>query len=133
MAPGPGVSIDAAVINITGNSGECGGTLTWIGGSTVLAKGLVWSSVNSDPTLLDSFVDVGAGGATDDYYSAVMTGLNGMTHYYVKAYVTTDTHGVSYSMAIEFDTVSAPMVSKVMSGPGGKQMVVGAQRLIIKQ
>ena len=106
LAP-PDVTTDAVT-----TSGEdatiayCGGNVTWNGGSDVSARGVCWSSVYENPTVSNcdgkTVDDSGLGSFTSE-----MTGLAGLTTYYVRAYATNS--GVTgYGLPREFTTDEGP-------------------------
>ena len=84
-------------------SAVCGGNVTWNGGSDISARGVCWS-VNENPTVSDSKTVDGSGLGS---FTSEMTGLAGLTTYYVRAYATNS--GVTgYGQQREFTTVEGP-------------------------
>ncbi len=76
-------SVTTAVIsNISPPTATCGGNVTLQGGSTVLFRGVCWST-SPNPTLADSHTADGSG--TGSFVSSI-TGLASGTNYYVRAY-----------------------------------------------
>jgi uncharacterized protein (TIGR02145 family) len=97
----------ATVINITGNTALCGGTITDEGSGTVISRGVCWSTAIT-PTLADSKTVDGAGAGT---FASNITGLNGATTYYVRAYATNKV-GTGFGMTMSFTTLGqAPTAS----------------------
>ena len=97
----------SAVTNITKNSALSGGIITHDGGSAVTARGVCWSTT-TDPTINDSITKDGTG---IGYFTSVLSGLNGGTTYYVKAYATSSI-GTAYGTSRTFTTIkSAPVLT----------------------
>lgn len=88
-----------SISNITQTTADCGGEITNNGGSSVLSKGVCWST-EEDPTILDSKSTDGTGSET---YTSVISGLSANTIYYVKAYATNGL-GTSYGQQQSFKT-----------------------------
>lgn len=91
------------VSEITSNSAICGGTITSDGGTKVTGRGVCWST-ETYPSLDDSKTEDGAGAGT---FTSELTGLNGDTTYYVRAYAI-NVVGVSYGQQVSFRTMSGP-------------------------
>lgn len=89
-----------AVTNIASTSGDGNGTLVNTGGSAVTARGFVYSSVNSQPTLADTVVSSGTATGT---YTITMSPLSSTTTYYVRAYAT-NAIGTGYGDTVTFTT-----------------------------
>jgi uncharacterized protein (TIGR02145 family) len=87
------------VSSITGTTATSGGSITSEGGSSITAKGVCWST-NNDPTTGDECTNEGGGTGT---FVSVMTGLNQMTLYHVRAYAT-NASGTGYGDEIAFTT-----------------------------
>ena len=97
------------VSNITATTATCGGNITDEGSSTVIIRGVCWST-GTTPTIADNKTSDGAGSGS---FSSNMTDLNGATNYYVRAYAT-NTAGTGYGMAMSFTTLGqspSPMVA----------------------
>ena len=93
-------------ISLTGATG--GGNISGDGGTTVTARGIVYST-NSNPTLADSYTNNGSGLGS---YSATLTGLLVNTTYYVRSYAT-NTAGTGYGNQISFNTANPSPISLV--------------------
>jgi uncharacterized protein (TIGR02145 family) len=91
----------SAITNITGTSALCGGTITSEGTSTVIDRGVCWSTGTS-PTIADNKTKDGAGAGT---FISNISGLNITTTYYVRAYAT-NSEGTGYGMAMSFTTTA---------------------------
>ena len=78
----PPTVITTAASNITGNSAVTGGIVTSDGGTPVTERGICWNT-SGNPTLADSVISNGNGIGS---FTVNMTGLNGSTTYYVRAY-----------------------------------------------
>ena len=88
------------VSGITAFTATSGGNITVEGTSTVTARGVCWST-DPNPTLSNSKTTDGAGAGN---FSSSLSGLNGGTIYYVKAYAT-NSIGTGYGMALSFKTL----------------------------
>jgi len=100
--------ITAPVSNTTNISAQSGGTITNDGGSTVLSRGVCWST-NSNPTLLDTHTTDGSGSGT---FVSQMTNLAPITFYYVRAYAT-NSAGTAYGNQQTFSTLENPIMPLV--------------------
>ena len=80
-----------------------GGNITDDGGSSVIARGVCWSSSTSSPTTANSKTTDGTGNGS---FTSSMTGLTQNTHYYVRAYAT-NSITTSYGALKQFDTNDA--------------------------
>jgi starch-binding outer membrane protein SusE/F len=97
----------AAITEITGNSASTGGNVTVTGGATVTARGVSYG-LNPNPTVADSKTTNGDGPGE---FVSTLTGLNGNTKYYVRAYATNSV-GTSYGPEVSFTTlVDLPAVT----------------------
>lgn len=90
----------SAVSGIAGRTAISGGTITSEGSGTVISRGVCWST-GTTPTIGDSKTADGAGAGN---YTSNITGLDGATVYYVRAYATNDA-GTGYGMAMSFTTL----------------------------
>lgn len=103
----PTVTTDA-VSAITTTTATAGGNVTTNGGSTLLEKGICWST-SADPTISDHKVVEGTM-VTGSYITAI-TGLSPSTTYYVRAYATSAI-GTVYGTQVSFTTkIQAPVIS----------------------
>ena len=93
----------SAIINITSSAATCGGTIINEGTGTIIARGVCWSSGTS-PSIKDNKTIDGAGAGT---FASNLSGLNGGTEYFVRAYAT-NSAGTGYGMAISFTTLGQP-------------------------
>jgi len=82
---------------------KSGGNITSDGGSTVIARGVCWST-SVDPTIEDNKTIDGAGGGS---FVSMLTDLTPNTPYYVRAYAT-NAAGTAYGMALAFTALSLP-------------------------
>ena len=95
------------VTNITGTTATCGGTITSEGTSTVISRGVCWST-STTPTIEDNKTIEGPGAGT---YTSIITELEGATTYYVRAYAS-NSEGTGYGMTMSFTTLGeAPSVT----------------------
>jgi uncharacterized protein (TIGR02145 family) len=90
----------AGITNITFDAAVSGGTNLIQNGSSITAKGIVWSTVQQPTIALSTKTNNGSGSAN---YSGQMTGLTPGTTYYVRAYVTNQV-GTSYGADVSFTT-----------------------------
>src|SRR5664280_269029 len=100
-----------AVSNITATTVTSGGNITNEGTGTVLSRGVCWSTGDT-PTISDTKTSDGAGAGS---FSSNITGLNGATVYYVRAYAT-NSAGTGYGMAVSMTTLGqlpAPTISAI--------------------
>jgi hypothetical protein len=93
------VLITSAITDITGTTASGGGTITNEGSDAIIVRGVCWST-GIKPILADCKTTDGSGAGT---YTSVITGLNGATTYFVRAYATNST-GTGYGMEISFTT-----------------------------
>lgn len=89
------------VRSITGSSAQSGGAITDEGGATVTARGVVYST-NPNPTLSDNKTEDGEGPGE---FESRITGLEGLTTYYVRAYATNSV-GTAYGAERTFTTLA---------------------------
>lgn len=87
---------------ITSFTAISGGVITPDGNSTVIDKGVCWSTNNS-PTIADNKTIEGPG---IDNYTSIITGLTVNTTYYVRAYVITNS-SIVYGNTLSFTTLSS--------------------------
>jgi len=93
-----------AITNVTNSGATCGGNITSEGTGTVINRGVCWSITNSNPTITNNKTFDGSG--TGSFISSV-TGLNGGTKYYIRAYAT-NSSGTGYGNIITFTTNDIP-------------------------
>lgn len=92
--------VTSSVSGITQNTAICGGAVTNDFGNNVTARGVCWSTVNTEPTIYDSHTSDGYGSGS---YVSHLTNLQSGTHYYVRAYAT-NALGTGYGEVKEFTT-----------------------------
>lgn len=88
------------VTAIAGTSAVSGGNITVTGGADITARGVCWSK-DPNPTV-DNSKTVDGEGAGE--FTSNMTGLEGLTKYYVRAYAT-NSAGTAYGEELEFTTL----------------------------
>jgi hypothetical protein len=93
-----------SIFNITKFTASSGGTISSIGGSTITAKGVCWSTT-PNPTISNTKTSDGSG--TGNFTSS-LTGLTAGTTYYVRAYAT-NSAGTGYGIAVQFNTTGADL------------------------
>lgn len=86
--------------SITNASAVSGGNVTSIGGSSVIARGICWSTF-ANPTIAGNHTTDGSGIGS---YSSSLTGLAPNTTYHVAAYAT-NSWGTSYGNDLSFTTL----------------------------
>ena len=89
------------ITNITGATAISGGSTINDNGSTIIEKGVCWST-NQNPTIVGNKTTNGIG--SDDFISNI-TLLTAETTYYVRAYATNSV-GTSYGSQLSFTTLS---------------------------
>jgi len=95
-----------SVTEITEVSASSGGNVTEENGSSVIAKGVCWSTLDN-PSITDKKTSDGSGlGA----FSSNITGLKAGTTYHVRSYATNST-GTSYGEDRTFTTLTVPTVT----------------------
>ncbi len=99
--------------NITGVTAVSGGNVTDDGGATITARGICWGT-EENPTVENSITT--EEGTTGEFVST-MSGLSGLTTYYVRAYATNEA-GTSYGKQFSFTTLVAEITWYV---PGNHQ------------
>ncbi|MGB8261969.1 MAG: C10 family peptidase, partial [Terracidiphilus sp.] len=100
--------LTAPVTAIASTTAVSGGQVTSDGGSTILARGVVWSA-HINPTTADSKTTNSLSGAT---YSSTLTNLTSGGEYHVRAYAT-NAIGTSYGADLQFTTLSPAGVPAV--------------------
>ena len=91
----------AAVSGVSKVAAVSGGAVTYDGGGTVTARGLVWST-NANPTITDTKIDGGNGLGT---FISNLSGLTSSTIYHVRAYAT-NSAGTAYGSDVQFSTLA---------------------------
>ena len=86
--------------DITAFAASCGGNVTFDGGSSVIARGVCWST-SHNPTIGNSHTSNGTG---IGYFTSNLTGLSPNTTYYVRAYAT-NILGTAYGNEVPFTTL----------------------------
>lgn len=111
----PTVTTQAAS-SITTTTADGNGTLVNTGGSAVTARGFVYSSSVTNPTLADSVAT--ASGTSTGAFTQTITGLSLATTYYVRAYAT-NAIGTGYGDTVVFITLAASFsIPRMMTGMG---------------
>jgi uncharacterized protein (TIGR02145 family) len=112
----------AAVIKITGVSMTSGGNITSDGGAKVTSRGIYWST-NPNQTTDDNKTSDGAGTGN---FTSNMSGLNGSTTYFVRAYAT-NSIGTAYGNQLSFTT----QISDI-DGNGYHSISLGTQEWMVE-
>jgi len=103
-----------AISDITKTTAYCGGYITNEGNSKVYERGVCWGT-DTKPTIFGNKTSDGAGGGN---YDSKMTGLKGLTTYYVRAYAT-NSEGTTYGNTVSFTTTSIPPLEVGQAYQGG--------------
>jgi len=99
----------ATTVN-TITSAVSGGTITNTGGSSITAKGVVWSTTTAPTVALTTKTNEGAG---NEAFTSTLANLSANTKYYYRAYVTsgsTTNYGTEYSFTTRPLTPGTPVV-----------------------
>ena len=96
-----------AASSITATSASSGGNITYNGGATVTASGVVWSTSASPTVALSTKT---SNGAATGIFTSSITGLSPGTLYYVRSYAT-NAIGTSYGAQISFTTLTSPTLA----------------------
>ncbi len=106
LGTAPTVTTTAAS-SITTTTVISGGNVTYLGTSSLTARGVCWST-STNPTIADNKTTDGTGGGV---FSSYLTGLTSGLTYHIRAYATSAV-GTSYGADITFTTlVTAPTVT----------------------
>ena len=90
-----------AVTGVTKVAAISGGNVTYNGGGTITARGLVWS-LTANPTLSNTKIDGGTGMGA---FVSPISGLTSSTVYHVRAYAT-NSAGTAYGADVQFSTLA---------------------------
>ena len=96
-----------AASSITITSAISGGNITYNGGATVTASGVVWSTSASPTVALSTKTTDGTANGT---FTSSITGLSSGTLYYVRSYATNSV-GTSYGAQTSFTTLTTPTLA----------------------
>jgi uncharacterized protein (TIGR02145 family) len=96
------------ISNITQNTASGGGNVSDEGSSSVVARGVCWST-SQNPTIAGSHTNDGSG--TGQFTSSI-TGLNANTTYFVRAYAT-NSEGMAYGAQVQFATISGANIPTI--------------------
>lgn len=104
----PSVTVTDAATTITSISATSGGNITNDGGSSIIERGIVYSTTAS-PTTLDTKLTIAG---TTGTFTANLAGLTPLTTYYVRAYAINGI-GTSYGPEISFTSANPTYSGKV--------------------
>jgi hypothetical protein len=104
---------------ITTTSANIGGIVSDDGGSTIISKGICWSTT-ANPTIGSS---VAMGSGTGNNYFVSLTGLNPTKTYHARAFATNAT-GTAYGNEVVFVPNGLPLLNTVLPVVGTKPMLV---------
>ncbi|MFZ4414196.1 MAG: T9SS type A sorting domain-containing protein [Bacteroidales bacterium] len=88
------------VSTITHTNATCGGNITNDGGATITSRGVCWNTI-VNPTIASNKTIDGSG---TGIFSSMITGLDSITTYYVRAYAT-NSIGTAYGNQVSFTTI----------------------------
>lgn len=91
------------------NSAVLGGNISNDGGAAITGRGIVYSTTDLTPTIVEG-ASSNSNGTGTGYFSETTTGLSMETTYHVAAYAT-NTEGISYGSTVSFTTHTIPTVS----------------------
>lgn len=112
------VIITSDVTEISNITALSGGNITDDGGGLITVRGVCWST-SQNPTISDNKTEDGSGTGV---FTSSVSGLAGMTTYYIKAYAT-NTAGTSYGSEISFKTFAI----NDADGNGYNSVTIGTQ------
>jgi len=115
-------STDAAS-SVTQTTATSGGNITSDGGSSVTARGVVWSTSQNPTVILTTKTDEGSGNGS---FTSNIFGLNPGTTYFVRSYAT-NANGTSYGSQVSFTTVSATSLATVTTTTASSITLTTAQ------
>lgn len=95
----PPIVVTADVTDVTSTTATCGGTVTDWGGTTVIERGLCWST-STNPTINDYHIAAGSGAGS---FSCEISSLEPGTTYNIRAYAV-NSEGVGYGEQKSFTT-----------------------------
>ena len=99
------------VSSIGSTTAVSGGNITYNGGATVTASGVVWSTTSTPTIALATKTTNGAASGT---YTSNITGLTPGTLYYVRSYATNSV-GTSYGAQTSFTTLNTATIAATVS------------------
>lgn len=101
----PTVAATTTVTSIAATTATCGGNVTSDSGNAVTARGVCWGTTSGPTTALTTKTSDGTGTGT---FTSSLTGLDGSTLYYVRAYATNG-GGTTYGTEVSFTTTANPL------------------------
>jgi uncharacterized protein (TIGR02145 family) len=99
------------ITDVTNVSASCGGDISFSGGSSVIVKGVVWSTNPSPSIMLPTKTTDGSGAGS---FTSTLTGLSPNTTYYIRAYAT-NVSGTAYGNEITFSTMPVITTTNVIN------------------
>jgi streptogramin lyase len=100
----PTVVTRDVMLDVTSTSAQSGGTITGLGGNSVLEDGIVYSETNQQPTTSDTKIAAALISVTYSFV-ANLASLKPNTVYYVRAYARNE-YGTGYGATVKFTTSS---------------------------
>ena len=98
----PTIATQDVILDLTSTTAQSGGTVSSIGGATISANGVVYSTTDKVPTLADLKTTDPVISISNSFTSN-LTGLTAGTTYYLRAYATNQ-FGTAYGAVVQFTT-----------------------------
>lgn len=98
-----------SLTEVTAIGAKSGGNISSDGGSPITARGVVWST---EPVPTIAVVTKTSDGTGTGAFPSTLTGLNGNTKYYIRAYAT-NAAGTSYGEELSFTTTAAAVLPSI--------------------
>ena len=98
----PTIATQDVILDLTSTTAQSGGTVSAIGGATITANGVVYSSTDKVPTLADLKTTDPVISISNSFTSN-LTALTPGTTYYLRAYATNE-FGTAYGTVVQFTT-----------------------------
>jgi len=114
----------AEASSITATTATCGGTIAAYDGAIVTARGVCWSTTTMPTIALSTKISNGTGTGA---FSSSLTGLEGSTKYYVRAYATNNSGVTSYGAEVSFVTLTTDFDGNVYTS-----VTIGTQTWMVE-
>ena len=98
----PTIATQDVILDLTSTTAQSGGTISSVGGASIAANGVVYSTTNKVPTLADLKTSDPVITISNSFTSN-LTGLTAGTTYYLRAYATNQ-FGTAYGAVVQFTT-----------------------------
>jgi len=114
----------AEASSIGATTATCGGTIAAYDGAIVTARGVCWSTTTMPTIALSTKISNGTGTGA---FSSSLTGLEGSTKYYVRAYATNNSGVTSYGAEVSFVTLTTDFDGNVYTS-----VTIGTQTWMVE-